>query len=337
MQTKIFKGNQSVGRAYKAIMAPVLGMMLCMIALPMYAQYTGPAGGGYPGENKPTTLTTDQNILRPQTHDFLIGQGDLLMISVYAVTEFNQSLRVMPDGSLTLPLIGVVNVNGLNTTQAAQLIAKKLKDSGMVKNPQVTVTVVDAPNLVATVAGEVRLPGLVSVVGQRSLIEVITAAGGLTPTGSHVITILRPGVQDPITVDLGSDPARSGTGDIPIFAGDRILVPRVGVVYTYGASKLQSAFPLNNSTPLTLMQLCAMAGGIPFEAERTRTHIIRTIGTKRQEVTVDMKKVIEGTAPDPILQADDIVYIPTSDIKAAIHAGGVSTVLAGVIGLQTFH
>jgi len=309
-------------------------LLLCSLPLHAHAQYIGPAASSAGVENTPVVPTTDPNILHPTTHDFLLAQGDLLSVRVFAVPDFNQSVRVMPDGSLTLPLIGTVHIGGLNIQQAEQLIAKKLIDDGMVRDPQVSISVIEAPNLITTVTGEVHMPGLVPVIGQRTLADVLAASGGINPIGSHVVTIIRPGVEGAITVDLGSDPSHSARADIPIFAGDHIIVARTGVIYTFGAFHLQSAFPLSNSTPLTLLQACALAGGVPFEAQRNGTRIIRTVGNQRTQIKVDLGKVISGKVPDPVLQPDDIVFIPTNAMRAAIRAGGLSTVLTALYAVQ---
>ena len=66
---------------------------------------------------------------------------------------------------------------------------------------------------------------------------VVVGGGGLPTTASHIITINRTGVAEPITVDLGTDPAKSAAANIPIFPRDTIIVPRVGVVYLLGAFK----------------------------------------------------------------------------------------------------
>jgi len=306
----------------------------CMAALPMQAQYSGPAVGSNASENLPTVLTSDPSVLRPAKHDFTLSAGDLIFLHVYSVTELSQTYRILPDGTVSMPLIGTINLAGLTTTQAETLIKNKLVDNGMLLHPLVSVSVMESPNQVAAVIGEVHIPGLVPVLGHRTLIEALAATGGLNATSSHVITITRPGLPAPITLDLGNDPAKSAYADIPIFGGDHIIVPRAGVVYTFGAFKSQAAFPLNNTMPLTLLQLCSLAGGIPFEASRNGTYIVRTVGTDRKEITVNMNRVISGKDPDPVLQPDDIVVIPTNPFKAAIRAGGISTILTVLYAAQ---
>jgi len=213
--------------------------------------------------------------------------------------------------------------------EAEHLVASRLIEAGMYRDPQVTILVTESPNQVATVIGEMH--GLIPIPGKKRLFDVLAGAGGFTQTASHRITILRAGVNQPIVVDMGNDPALSEAANIPVFSGDTVIVPRVGVVYVMGSVKLQSAFPLNPTTPLTLMQALALAGGYVFESKLDDARIIRTNGTERTMILVHLKKTLEGKEPDPFLQADDVVIIPTSTIRAAIKNGGIGT----AIGLAT--
>jgi protein involved in polysaccharide export with SLBB domain len=76
-------------------------------------------------------------------------------------------VRVSLDGSIELPLIGNIHVDGMTLHEAQDLIAKKLIDAGMYQNPQVTIQMVESPNQIATVVGE--LHGIVPIVGERYL------------------------------------------------------------------------------------------------------------------------------------------------------------------------
>ena len=154
--------------------------------------------------------------------------------------------------------------------------------------------------------------------------------GGLTNTASHVITIERPGLDQPIVVDLGSDPAHSAQGNVPVFPHDTVVVSRVGVVYMLGAFRTQGVIPLQQNTPLTLMQATALANGDLFEGKFDDLRIVRTVGLERKFVTVNISKVLKGKVPDPVLQPDDIVYLPSSDFKAALKNGGIGTALGFV-------
>jgi polysaccharide export outer membrane protein len=160
----------------------------------------------------------------------------------------------------------------------------------------------------------------------------VLGGGGLPTTASHIITINRPGVAQPITVDLGTDPAKSTEANIPIFPRDTIVVPRVGVIYLLGAFKNQGAIPLTQNSPMTLMKVAALTGGSGFEGKQGDLRIIRSVGTERQVVRVDLNKIVKGQAPDPVLQPEDIVFLPTNSMKAAIKNGGIGTLL-GIVSI----
>jgi polysaccharide export outer membrane protein len=87
---------------------------------------------------------------------------------------------------------------------------------------------------------------------------------------------------------------------------------------------------MNQNTPLTLLQVAAIAGGPGFEAKSGDLHLIRTVGFERKLVKVDIKRVMYGKDPDPVLQPDDIVFLPTDAMKSAIKSGGVGTLLGFV-------
>jgi len=89
--------------------------------------------------------------------------------------------------------------------------------------------------------------------------------------------------------------------------------------------------PLDQATPLTMLQLAALSGGINFEGKYADLRLIRTVGNERKVVKVDIKKIRDGRAPDPLLQANDILFLPTDDMKAVIKSLGTG----GVIGLAT--
>jgi len=293
-------------------------------------QFNGPAivtGGTL---NQPTTVTVDQQLLYPAAHDVQLSQGDLITVRIFGQADYASGIRIGSDGKALLPLLGVVTLEGLSVTAAEELIASRLDAAGMFKNPQVTIQVVEGPNAVITVVGEAH--GVVPVTGPRRLLDILAAAGGLPITASHVITIDRPGQPQPLVVDLGTDPLHSALANVPVFPGDTILVARMGIVYVIGAFKSQGVVPLAPSTPLTLMEVAALSGGPTFEAKMNDLRLIRTVGDQRTVVKLDMKKVLYGQAPDPILQANDIVFLPQSGFKASITNGSVGTAL-GVVSL----
>jgi polysaccharide export outer membrane protein len=321
----IRKLDKSLCRAVIRSTAPCIVLGITLISAAAHAQFNGPPSLGTTEINRPITFTTDTTILYPTEPDLVLAPGDLVSIRIYADADYTPVARIAPDGTVLLPLIGIVHLQGLTVTKAEEFIAEKLVAAGMYRDPQVSLQITEGPNSSVTLAGEVH--GVVPVVGPRRLLDVITAAGGLPSTASHVITINRPGLANPIVIDLGSDPLTSSLGDIPVLRGDTIITSRIGIVYVLGAFKLSGVIPLNAYTPLTLTELTALSGGILFPGRFKDLRIIRTVGNSRTVAVSDIKKVLDGKAPDPILQPNDIVYLPVVPLKEALSSGGVSTVL----------
>jgi polysaccharide export outer membrane protein len=310
------------------------------------AQFSGPSLGISTPVNPPVTITTDPAILYPANRDVYLWHDDLITVRIFGSSEYGPTVRVGLDGTIQLPLIGSVQVEGLTVHQAQSLIAERLISAGMYRDPQVTIQIAESPNQTATIIGE--LHGVVAIIGERRLYDVLAAVGsggfsstattvvlggsGLPTTASHIITINRPGVAQPITVDLGTNPEKSAEANIPIFPRDTIVVPRVGVIYLLGAFKNQGAIPLTQNSPMTLMKVAALTGGSGFEGKQGDLRIVRSVGTTRQVIRVDLAKVVKGQAPDPVLQAEDIVFLPSSSMKAAIKSGGIGTLL-GIVSV----
>lgn len=309
---------------------PLLALAFATILAPAArAQFNGPPTvSNGPEVNRPTLLTTDRSLLFPAGRQQVLAAGDGIEVNLFGQPEYQPKGRIGVDGTIPLPLIGPVKLAGLSVTEAEVLIEHDLQQAGMYRNPQVILTVTEGPNASVTFIGEVH--GVVPVIGSRRLLDAISAAGGLPPTASHVITINRPGVPQPIVVDLGSDPMRSELANVPVFAGDTVVVARIGVVYMVGQFKNPGVINLTPYSPLTLMQATAMTGGFAFDARAKDVRIIRTIGDKRTVVKLDATAVFNGKAPDPILQPNDIVYIPQSAIKVAIEQGGIGTLIGAV-------
>jgi polysaccharide biosynthesis/export protein len=182
---------------------------------------------------------------------------------------------------------------------------------------------VDSPTRVITVVGEVQRPAPVPAFGQLRLLDVISACGGFTPLASHTITIRRPGETAPITVILSSDPKNSDLTNIPLMAGDTVIVPKVGSVFVVGEVKNPSAIPLSSNSPITVMRAIAMAGGLSFDAALSRVVVIRkTPDDQRVEIQMDLKRVMHGKEKDIALASDDVLLVPIQGFKAGITLGG---------------
>lgn len=263
----------------------------------------------------------------------VLHPGDGITVTVYGVQDYKIAARIAGDGNVDLPLIGSTHVADLTVEQAQHLVAQKLIDGQMIISPDVLISVTDSTVDIIGVMGEVNAPRAIPAFAPMSLFDALSAAGGLKADASHSISILRKGVNEPLLVVLNSNPADAVDQNIPLYPGDRVIVPRTGVVYVVGAVLHSGAYPITPDTPLTLTQAVTLAGNTGFQAAPTETRIIRTTGAKRREIRVNLSRISDGKDPDPILQNDDIVMIPTNLIKAAIKGGGVGIAIGLVYAI----
>jgi polysaccharide biosynthesis/export protein len=245
-----------------------------------------------------------------------IGPDDELDVTVYGVPELSQHIRVDTSGDAYLVLIGPVHVQGLSSAEAQEVIEKRLVDGRLVKNPHVTVYVKEFTSQSVSVVGEVNKPGNYPALSTRRLYDAFQEAGGLTPAAGNV-TITHPGqVNNPTIVTLSNDPVKSAQADVEIMPGDAITVSKAPIVYVLGEVNKPGGYVLasdsnaKDSQGLTVMRVLAMASGPVHGAALNRSRIIRRTANGIKELPVPLKKIMAGKAPDPPLEAEDILYIP---------------------------
>jgi polysaccharide export outer membrane protein len=312
-----------------------------------WAQFAGPAVSlQSPGTSAPAS------VLHAHYGAVKIMPGDIIAIATYGAPELTTTsttttdspglananevngIKVGAQGEIVLPYLGVVKVAGMTPEEAALYLEKELKGKGILVDPQVTVQLVDSPTRVITVVGEVQKPSPVPAFGQLRLLDVISACGGFTPLASHDITVRRPGDAAPITVILGSDPKSSDEANIPLMAGDTVIVPKVGNVFVIGQVRTPSAIPLSSNMPVTVMRAIAMAGGLNYGAALSKVMIIRrTANDEHVEIQMDLKKVMDGKEKDVALASDDVLLVPSNGFKRGLAAGGASVAASSVYGI----
>jgi len=248
---------------------------------------------------------------------YKIGLQDLLEITVFDVEELDQTVRVAGDGSITMPLLGRMVVAGLTKTELEQLIARLLGEH-YIQDPQVTVFVKEYESKKVAVSGAVKSPGTYEMLGRKTLLEMISMAGGLDKDFGPAIIIFRPIEErtERISVNLerliyDADPALNLT----VASGDIIYVPTIEKVRIFvgGAVNEPNLYEVPRDEPVTVLKAITLAGGTTDRAAEKRIQIMRTDANgNRVALAVNLRKIKRGKAEDPILQKDDIVLVPES-------------------------
>jgi polysaccharide export outer membrane protein len=247
----------------------------------------------------------------------VVGIGDLLKVSVLGAPDSDQEVRVGADGTVVLNFIGAVPIAGQTTAEAQAAIAKKLIAGGFFTEPQVSVFTKEYVTQGVSVMGEVQKPGVYPVLGARKLFDVLSLAGGTTPKAGKVISIThRDTPQAPASVSLSNDASESVQSNVDIYPGDTIVVSKAGLVYVVGDVHRPSGVPMDNTT-MTVLQAIAMAEGTNTTAALNKAKLIRRSSGVPQEIPLPLKDMLASKVPDVRLQAEDIVFVPTSNAKKA--------------------
>lgn len=277
-------------------------------------------------------------LLHAKRPPLVFRTDDVISVQIYGIDTYADKQRVSDDGTVIFPLIGKTQVAGLTTEQLQASIASALATRGMVRDAQVTVISELRPTEVVSVLGNVTRPGIFAAVGNLTVADYLSQAAGFVESAggspssnspaSYTVTLFRPSLGVPVRIPVGPQPSDSLWGGIPVFAGDSIRVDKVGVVYAVGAFRLQGGYQLKNSTHTTVAQLIALAGGVGFEAASGDSRIVRKENGRQTLIAINVAKILKGTQPDLTLQPDDILFVPTNELKAAIKGGGPSIVVS---------
>ncbi len=262
------------------------------------------------------TAPSDSSDNNAPVRDLTIGIGDLLKISVLGAQDYDQEVRVAGNGDIVIGLVGIVHVAGQTTEQAQALIRKRLVDGGYFADPQVAVFEKEFATQGVSVLGEVQKPGVYPVTGPRRLFDVLSLAGGTTPKAGQVVTVSSRDKLRPLrTVNLSSNPQKNMEANVDIVPGDTVVVSKAGVVYVVGDVRRPMGVVMENGGHITVLQALATAEGPNPTAALRNAKVVRRGENGPTEVPVDIKKIMQAKAPDMTLQAEDVVFIPSSAAK----------------------
>ena len=256
--------------------------------------------------------TADSNS-RERDSSIQLGIGDLVEMTVYEVPDLTTKTRISSGGDVYCPLIGPTHVAGLTPEEAAKLIERRL--SAFLKDPYVSLFVIEYASQGASLLGEVAKPGVYPVMGEQHLFDLISASGGLTEKAGHSVTIThRSDPDNPVTVPLSRNLSDNPQSNIKVFPGDTIVVRKADIVYVVGDVGRPSGL-LMDAGGLTILQAVALAGGTTRTAKLSGAKILHKGQAGMTETPVDLKKILQAKAPDVPLQANDILVVPSSSGK----------------------
>lgn len=241
-----------------------------------------------------------------------IGPRDLLAIRVLEDASLNTEQRVGADGTVELPHIGAINVQGLTVGQTQSRLETAFER--YLRRATVSVEVKEFRFRPISVLGAVTKPGYLPYSGRWSLLEALTEAGGVAPNHGGKVLVVRQaenGLTDRLEIDLEDLLYRGDpTLNIPLQPSDLINVPpAVDVtVNCLGAVNNPGPIRFRSTEPITLLAALGRAGGLSDRAGG-RVLLRRRSG---EEIAVRYRDLIAGTETDPTLAEGDVIVVKES-------------------------
>lgn len=240
-----------------------------------------------------------------QQHMSLLGAGDSVSIQVFGQPDAT-NVYVGDDGTISVPLVGNLQVAGISPVDAAARVAKALKDGGYFVDPHVTIIVTQSRSQLVSVLGEVQSSGRYPINPRTTIVELLAQAGGVKETASDVGYVLRNDDNGhvsryPIKLN-GLTDIKDALPTPTLLGGDSLVVPRAEHYFVSGEVTTPGKYPIEPG--MTVMQGIARAGGINERGSERRIQLKR-LGKSGQYQVLNVK-------PGDPIQAEDIIRVKES-------------------------
>jgi polysaccharide export outer membrane protein len=250
------------------------------------------------------------------TGDYEVGPGDVIEVAVYGNDDLSRIPTVQTNGSISLPLLGEVQVAGLTIAEVQRKITNLLEKDYLVK-PQVEVKVKDYNSQYVSVVGEVNSPGRKPLRGRTRLIDLLSEGGGFKPTASGEVMITRTdgefeGGQKAITVRITRSASPSMQDlvnlEVQLKNGDIITAFPKSFVTVDGEVNRPGRYAIESD--LTVTGAISLAGGFTrFGSNGVKLRRTDPLDGKVTIIKVDLKDVRNGKKPDVPLLPNDVISV----------------------------
>lgn len=250
---------------------------------------------------------------------YRVGPRDLLDIRVFEMPDLNTQPqhRVSEDGTISLPPLDDVQVAGLTEAEVAQKL-KTLLEAKYAQRATVEVTVQEFRSRPISIIGAVKNPGSLPFSGHWTLLEALTAVGGVDDSHGSALYVLRRadnGLSDQVTIAFDDLMVRADPRvNIPLLANDLINVPAAVqvTVYCLGAIAHPGAVEFKSTERITLVAAIARSGGMTDRAAKMVRIRRADAAAGTPEVEADFKRILAGKDPDVELRQGDVVIVKES-------------------------
>lgn len=278
--------------------------LLCALAWTATAVPAGAAGTATPQTSVRATV---------------IHAGDQLNVQVYGQPTLSQNVTVLPDGSITYPLVGHLQLGGQTVDQATKTFANQLQH--YVKHPFVTIAITQLAQPSVLVLGDVKTPGKYQLRSDARVTDAIAAAGGIADVNGSMPDARISDPQGNVSTVSLEKLLHNGdtTVDRSLGEGDVVYVPgpvTLNVVVT-GAVDHPGDVQVAEGDKLS-MAIAKAGNSANANADLNNIRVMRTTPDGKQStVNVNLYQALEkgdGSA-DITLQKGDVVYVPQARQK----------------------
>ena len=261
--------------------------------------------------------------------DYLLGEGDLLRISVFEAKELDTTVRVSSRGLVTLPLIETVDVKGLTAIEAEEKI-ETLYQKQYIKNPHVSIFVEEHISQRITLVGQFKNPGTFDYPTKQRLLDAIALGGGLGEKAGQMVQIRRSrrtqGQPDVVMVDLDQLIKKGNVQqNIEINGGDVLFIPEAGVFFVDGAVKHPGAYAIKHRT--VVQEALVEAGGLEPWAVKDKIKLVR-IAQNGERKMMDLDLSQPGIK-EMVIDDRDILIVDASGASGFMRGFSVSILGTG--------
>jgi polysaccharide biosynthesis/export protein len=305
--------------------------------------------------------------------DYLIGPEDLLEINILEATDLNRTVRVSDDGAVSLALLGLIQVAGMTTRELELVLEDRLRQTYMkdpqvavfvqeirshpvsvlgavskpgvyqIRFPKPLIEVLSMAEGLATDAGDTVIVehhvGDPAVAGFAAVSDLKSEATTGSPAGvASKSNRSTPQVSDPESVIIHLEElldSSNAHSNVLVYPGDSVKVARAGVVYVLGQVRKPGGFLLKTNQNISVLQAIALAEGTTPNSNGKNARIFLAAGSseERKEIAINLDKIMAGKEPSPWLKPNDVLFVPNSGGKEALHVLEQSaTGIVGAVG-----
>jgi polysaccharide export outer membrane protein len=204
---------------------------------------------------------------------YILGPGDVVEVEVLGQSDFGKArVKIQPDGTIPLPVLGTVQAGGRTVQQLASLIQQKLIQAQYYNNPTVNVDIASYASRYVIVLGDVAQPGLVPIDRPYRVSEILARVGGLKDNAADYIVLSSVSGQERHIPIAGL--SRNGPANDPyVNPDDKLYVPDAQLFYIYGQVNAPGSYPLKAG--MTVRQALARGGGLTPSGSEGRVSVYR--------------------------------------------------------------